>query len=168
MRTERYDPSEFLFPSFDPDSRSVRICVRIPLSLDQAIEGVVASRKFPFASQDDLALWCLFKGVEILQSMEGCIDVLPLLMLMVNLFRADYKLKRFQEFFAKLDTAILELTKSDFRAHSARRLVKAVEEVVLCVPSGRDRCWFLQELRSRWSHLLTLSAAPTGTEDDRG
>lgn len=167
----KYDPSEFLFPSYDPDGRSVRLCVRVPLSLHQAIEGVVESQKFPFEIKDDLTLWCLNKGLETLQSMNGCIDVMPLLMLMVNLFRVDFNLKRFQEFFAKLDTAIIELTKSDFRANSARRLVKAVEEVVLCVPSGRERCWFLQELRLRWGQLLTSStdqAAPARTEDGRG
>jgi hypothetical protein len=33
METGRHDPSEFIFPSYDLDGRSVRICVRVSLSL---------------------------------------------------------------------------------------------------------------------------------------
>lgn len=159
----KHDPSDFLFPSYDADGRSVRICVRIPVSLNQAIEAVVESHKFPFEIKDDLTLWCLYKGLDTLQSMEGCVSLVPLLKMMVTLFRAEFDLKSFEEFFARLDSALLELTQSHYRMQSARRLVKAVEEVVLCMSSGPDRCWFLRELRSRWGYLLispTTEVAP--------
>jgi hypothetical protein len=170
-RSNKYDPSEFLFPSHDVDGRSVRTCVRIPPTLNQAIDSVMASNKFPFATRDDLTLWCLYKGIANLQAMEACVDVMPFLNIMVNLFRVNADLNRFDEFFASLDRVVLELTKSHFRILSARRLVKAVEEVVLCVRSGQDRRRFLQELRGRWGHLLTSSAEEatrTGTEKGRG
>ena len=53
----KYDPSEFLFPSYDHNGRSKRICVRVPPLLDQALEKVTASGKFPFETRDDIVLW---------------------------------------------------------------------------------------------------------------
>jgi hypothetical protein len=167
----RCDPSEFLFPSYDPDGQSARICVRIPDSLNQAIDAVMESRKFPFEIRNDLVLWSLFEGLRKLQSMEACVSVMPMLEITVMLARMDFDLKRFQEFFAKLDGAILRLCKSGYQTHSARRVVKAIEELVLCMPSSRDRNWFLQELRRRWGHLLTSSAdkvTHNGNEGGRG
>jgi hypothetical protein len=166
MGTGRHNPSEFIFPSYDLDGGSVRICVRVSLSLDQAIEGVVESRKFPFGIRNDLVLWCLYEGLRKLESMEACVSVMPMLEITLMLARMDFDLKRFQEFFAKLDGAILRLCNSGYQTHSARRVVKAIEELVLCMPSSRDRNWFLQELRRRWGDLLigsTEQPAVTGT-----
>jgi hypothetical protein len=171
METGRHDPSEFVFPSHDLDGRSVRICVRVSLSLNQAIEGVIESRKFPFEIRNDLVLWCLYEGLRKLQSMEACLSVLPMLEISLMLARMDFDLKRFQEFFTKLDGEILRLCKSGYQTQTARRVVKAIEELVLCMPSSRDRNWFLQELRRRWGHLLigsTDQPTVTGTEDSRG
>jgi hypothetical protein len=171
MGTGRHDPSEFIFPSYDLDGRSVRICVRVSLSLNQAIEGVIESRKFPFEIRNDLVLWCLHEGLRKLESMEACVSVLPMLEITVMLARMDFDLKRFQEFFAKLDGAILRLCNSGYQTQSARRVVKAIEELVLCMPSSRDRNWFLQELRRRWGHLLigsTEQPTVTGTGDCDG
>jgi hypothetical protein len=162
----RCDPSEFFFPSYDPDGQSARICVRIPDSLNQAIDAVMESRKFPFEIRNDLVLWCLYEGLRKLESMEACVSVMPMLEITVLLARMDFDLKRFQEFFAKLDAAILRLCNSGYQTHSARRMVKAIEELVLCMPSSRDRNWFLQELRRRWGHLLigpTEQPTVTGT-----
>ena len=167
----KYDPSEFVYPSYDPDGRSVHICVRFPASLNRAIESVVKSRKFPFEIKDNLILWCLYDGLRKLESMEACVSVMPMLEITVMLARMDFDLKRFQEFFAKLDGAILRLRNSGYQTHSARRLVKAIEELVLCMPSSRDRNWFLQELRRRWGHLLigsTDQSIVTATGDCRG
>jgi hypothetical protein len=166
METGRHDPSEFIFPSYDLDGRSVRICVRVPFSLNQAIEGVIESRKLPFEIRNDLVLWCLHEGLRKLESMEACASVMPMLEITLMLARMDFDLKRFQEFFAKLDHAILRLCNSGYQTHSARRVVKAIEELVLCMPSSRDRNWFLQELRRRWGHLLigsTEQPTVTGT-----
>jgi hypothetical protein len=166
METGRHDPSEFIFPSYDLDGRSVRICVRVSLSLNQAIEGVIESRKFPFEIRNDLVLWCLYEGLRKLESMEACVGVMPMLEITVMLARMDFDLKRFQEFFAKLDGAILRLCSSGYQTQSARRVVKAIEELVLCMPSSRDRNWFLQELKRRWGHLLigsTEQPTVTGT-----
>jgi len=171
METGRHDPSEFIFPSYDLDGRSVRICVRVSLSLNQAIEGVIESRKFPFEIRNDLVLWCLYEGLRKLESMEACVSVMPMLEITVLLARMDFDLRRFQEFFAKLDGAILRLCNSGYQTQTARRVVKAIEELVLCMPSSRDRNWFLQELRRRWGHLLigsTEQPTVTGTEDSRG
>ena len=165
------DPSEFLFPSYDPNGRSVRICTRIPASLNQAIEAVMESRKFPFEIRNDLVRWCLYEGLRKLDSMEACVSVMPMLEITLMLARMDFDLKRFQEFFAKLDGAILRLCKSGYQTHSARRVVKAIEELVLCMPSSRDRNWFLQELRRRWGHLLvgsTEQPTVTGTGGRHG
>jgi|HubBroStandDraft_6_1064221.scaffolds.fasta_scaffold193959_2 hypothetical protein len=166
METGRHDPSEFIFPSYDLDGRSVRICVRVSLSLNQAIEGVIESRKFPFEIRNDLVLWCLYEGLRKLESMEACVSVMPMLEITVLLARMDFDLKRFQEFFAKLDGAIFRLCNSGYQTQTARRVVKAIEELVLCMPSSRDRNWFLQELRRRWGHLLigsTEQPTVTGT-----
>jgi hypothetical protein len=171
METGRHDPSEFIFPSYDLDGRSVRICVRVSLSLNQAIEGVIESRKFPFEIRNDLVLWCLYEGLRKLESMEACVSVMPMLEITVMLARIDFDLKRFQEFFAKLDGAILRLCKSGYQTQTARRVVKAIQELVLCMPSSRDRNWFLQELRRRWGHLLvgsTEQPTVTGTRDCHG
>jgi hypothetical protein len=167
----KYNPSEFLFPSYDVDGCSARICARVPASLNYAIEMVVESRKFPFEIKDDAVLWCLNKGVETLQSMDACVSVMPLLKMLVNLFRAESDLKAFENFFIELDRTVLDLTKSDYQRRSARRLVKAVQEGVLCIRSGNDRSWFLRELRKRWGHLLISSseqATQTGTENAHG
>jgi hypothetical protein len=162
----KYDPSEFVFPSYDHNGRSKRICVRVPPLLDQALDKVRASGKFPFEIKDEVILWCLHDGLRKLQTMEACVSVLPMLEITVMLARMDFDLRRFQEFFAKLDGAILRLCKSGYQTQSARRLVKAIEELVLCMPSSRDRNWFLQELKRRWGHLLigsTEQPTVTGT-----
>ena len=171
MGTGRHDPSEFVFPGYDLDGRSVRISVRVSLSLNQAIEGVIESRKFPFEIRNDLVLWCLYEGIRKLESMEACVSVMPMLEITVMLARMDFDLKRFQEFFAKLDAAILRLCNSGYQTQTARRVIKAIEELVLCMPSSRDRNWFLQELRRRWGHLLigsTEQPTVTGTRDCHG
>jgi hypothetical protein len=123
----KYDPSEFVYPSYDPDGRSVHICVRFPASLNHAIESVVKSRKFPFEIKDNVILWCLYEGLRKLQSMEACVSVLPMLEITVMLARMDFDLKRFQEFFAKLDGAILRLCNSGYQTQTARRVVKAID-----------------------------------------
>jgi hypothetical protein len=167
----KYDPSEFVFPSYDHNGQSKRICVRVPPLVDQALDKVRASGKFPFEIKDDVILWCLYEGLRKLESMEACVSVMPMLEITVLLARIDFDIKRFQEFFAKLDAAILRLCNSGYQTHSARRVVKAIEELVLCMPSSRDRNWFLQELRRRWGHLLIGSTGQPivkGTGDCRG
>jgi hypothetical protein len=169
--SSKYDPSEFVIPGSDQNGRSVRIALRIPPLLNRAIEGVRKSAQFPFEIKDDVILWCLYDGLRKLESMEPCVSVTPLLEIAVMLARMDFDLKRFQEFFAKLDGAILRLCNSGYQTQTARRVVKAIEELVLCMPSSRDRNWFLQELRRRWGHLLvgsTEQPTVTGTEDCRG
>jgi hypothetical protein len=97
--------------------------------------------------------------------------VMPMLEITVMLARMDFDLKRFQGFFAKLDGAILRLCNSGYQTQTARRVIKSIEELVLCMPSSRDRNWFLQELRRRWGHLLigsTEQPTVTGTEDSCG
>jgi len=166
----KYDPSEFVYPSYDPDGHSVHVCVRFPASLNHAIESVVRSRKFPFEIKDNVILWCLYEGLRKLESMEACVSVMPMLEITVMLARMDSDVKRFQEFFAKLDGAILRLCSSGYQKQTARRVAKAIEELVLCMPSSRDRSWFLQELRRRWGHLLigpTGQPTVTGTGDCR-
>ncbi len=167
----KYDPSEFVFPSYDHNGQSKQICVRVPPLLDQALANVRASGKFPFDLKDDVIRWCLHEGLRKLQSMEPCVSVMPMLEITVMLARMDFDLKRFQEFFVKLDDAILRLCKSGYQTQSARRVVKAIDELVQCMPSSRDRNWFLQELRWWWGHLLVGSTEQpivTGTEDCRG
>jgi hypothetical protein len=169
--SSKYDPSEFVIPSSDQNGRSVRIALPVPPLLNRAVKDVRKSGKFPFETRDDIVLWCLYDGLKKLQSMEACVNVMPMLEITVMLARMDFDLKRFQEFFAKLDGAILRLCKSGYQIQTARRVVKAIEELVLCMPSSRDRNWFLQELRRRWGHLLigsTEQPTVTGTEDSRG
>jgi hypothetical protein len=169
--SSKYDPSEFVIPGSDQSGRSVRIALRVPPLLNRAIGNVRKSGKFPFETRDDIVLWCLYDGLRRLQSMEACVSVMPMLEITVMLARMDFDLKRFQEFFAKLDGAILRLCKSGYQTQTARRVVKAIEELVLCMPSSRDRSWFLQELRRRWGHLLigsTDQPIATGTGDWRG
>jgi hypothetical protein len=161
----KYDPSEFVFRSYDHNGQSTRICVRVPPLLYQALDKVKASGKFPFKDKDNVILWCLHEGLRKLQTMEACVSVMPMLEITVMLTRMDFDLQRSQEFFAKLDGAILRLCNSGYQTQSARRVVKAIEELVLCMPSSRDRNWFLQELRRRWGHLLIESTGqPTLTE----
>jgi hypothetical protein len=139
--------------------------------MDQALNKLSESGKFPFEIKHDVIRWCLHEGLRTLQSMEPCVSVTPLLEMAVMLARMDFDLKRFQNFFAKLDSAILHLCNSGYQTQSARRVAKAIEELVLCMPSSRDRNWFLQELRRRWGHLLIGSTEqPMGTEtgDSRG
>ena len=170
-RDTSYDPSEFLFPSYDPDGRSARMCVRVPASLNQAIHAVMESRKFPFEIRDDLVLWCLYEGLRKLQSMEACVSVMPMLEITLMLTQMNFELKRLQDFFARLDRIVLGLCSSGYQTQSARRLVKAIEELVLCMTSSRDRNSFLKELRRRWCHLLigsTKQTIVTGTGDCRG
>ena len=167
----KHDPSEFVFPSYDHNGQSKQICVRVPPLLDQALDKVRESGKFPFDLKDDVILWCLYEGLRELQTMEACASVMPMLEIALMLARMDFDLKRFQEFFAKLDGAILRLCNSGYQTHSARRVVKAIEELVLCMPSSRDRNWFLQELRRRWGHLLigsTEQPTVTGTGGRHG
>ena len=114
----KYDPSEFVFPSYDHNSQSKRICVRVPPLLDQALDKVRASGKFPFEIKDEVILWCLHEGLRKLESMEACISVMPMLEITVMLARMDFDLKRFQEFFAKLDGAILRLCNSGYQTQS--------------------------------------------------
>ena len=138
--------------------------------MDQALEKVRASGRFPFEIKSDVILWCVHDGLKKLQSMEACVSVMPMLEITVMLARMDFDLKRFQEFFAKLDGAILRLCNSGYQTPTARRVVKAIEELVLCMPSSRDRSWFLQELRRRWGHLLigsTDQPIVTGTGNCR-
>ena len=167
----KYDPSEFVIPGFEQNGRSVRIALRVPSLLNRTIEDVRKSVQFPFETKDEIIVWCLYDGLRKLQSMEPCVSVTPLLEIAVMLARMDLNLKRFQEFFAKLDSAILRLCNSGYQTQSARRLVKAIEELVLCMPASHDRNWFLQELRRRWSHLLigsTDQSIVTATGDCRG
>src|ERR1700747_1765454 len=164
----KYDPSEFLIPSSDQNGRSLRIALRVPHLLNRAIEDLRKSCKFPFETRAEIIVWCVYDGLRKLQSMEPCVSVTPLLEIAVMLARMDFDLKRFQEFFAKLDSAILRLCNSGYQTPTARRVVKAIEELVLCMPSSRDRHWFLQELRRRWGHLLigsTEQPTVTGTGD---
>ena len=169
--SSKYDPSEFIIPGSDQNGRRVRIALPVPPALNRSIEDVRKSGKFPFETRDDIVLWCLYDGLRKLQSMEPCVSVTPLLEIAVMLARMDFDLKRFQEFFAKLDGAILRLCNSGYQTQTARRMVKAIEELVLCMPSSRDRNWFLQELRRRWGHLLigsTEQPTVTGMGDCHG
>lgn len=167
----KYDPSEFVFSGYDHNGRSKRIGVRVPPLLDQALDKVRASGKFPFQIKDDVILWCLHDGLRKLQSMEACIDFMPMLEITVMLTQTNFELNRFQDFFEKLDGAILRLCNSGYQTASARRLARAIEELVLCMPSSRDRNWFLRGLRRRWGHLLigsTEQLITTGTGGRRG
>jgi hypothetical protein len=169
--SSKYDPSEFVIPGSDQSGRSVRIALRVPPLLNRAIGDVRKSGKFPFETRDDIVLWCLYDGLRKLQSMEACVNVMPVLEITVMLTQMNFDLKRFKEFFAKLDGAILRLCNSGYQKPTAHRVVKAIEELVLCMPSSRDRNWFLQELRRRWGHLLIGSTGQptvTGTGDCRG
>jgi hypothetical protein len=160
------DPSEFVFPSNDLDGRSVRLCLRVPQLLDQALEKVKESGKFPFDLKDDVVRWCLHEGLRKLESMEACVSAMPLLEMTVMLAQAKFDLEMFQDFFTKLDSAILRLCNSGYQTQSARRLVKAIEELVLCMPLSRHRNRYLRGLRRRWGHLLigpTEQPTVTGT-----
>src|ERR1700751_1981315 len=154
----RCDPSEFVFPSNDFDGRSIRLRLRVPHLLDRALNKVRESGKFPFELKDDVIRWCLYEGLRKLDSMEACVSLMPLLEMTVTLAQAKFDLEMFQDFFTKLDTAILRLGDSGYQTQSARRLVKAIEELVLCMPLSRDRNRYLRGLRKRWGHLLTSSA----------
>jgi hypothetical protein len=154
----KYDPSEFHFTSNDLNGGSKRICVRVPPLLDQALEEVRESGKFPFEIKDDVTLWCLYEGLRKLQAMESCVSVMPLLEITVMLAQANFDLEMFQDFFTKLDSAILRSCTSGYQTQSARRLVRAIEELVLCMPLSRHRNWYLRGLRQRWGHLLLGSA----------
>jgi len=166
-----YDSSEFVFPSNDLDGRSVRLCLRVPHLLDQALDQVKESGKFPFDLKDDVIRWCLHEGLRKLESMEACVSAMPLLEMTVTLAQAKFDLEMFQNFFTKLDSAVLRLCNSGYQTQSARRLVKAIEELVLCMPLSRHRNRYLRGLRKRWGHFLlgsTVQPTLTGTEDCRG
>jgi hypothetical protein len=162
----KYDFSEFVFPSNDLDGRSVRLCLRVPHLLDQALEEVKESGKFPFDLKDDVVRWCLHEGLRKLDSMEACVSVMPLLEITVTLAQAKFDQEMFQDFFTNLDSAIFGLCNSGYQTHSARRVVKAIEELVLCMPLSRHRNRYLRGLRKRWGHLLigsTEQPTVTGT-----
>jgi hypothetical protein len=151
---DKYDPSRFVLPSYDHSHRSKRINVRVLPLMDEAFDEVTRSRKFPFKTKDDVVRWCLQEGLRTLQSMEKCVSFMPLLEMTVMLARTNFDLESFQDFFYELDGTILQLCNSGYQTQSPRRLVKAIEELVLCMSSSRYRNWYLRALRRRWGHLL--------------
>lgn len=150
----KLNSEEFHVPSHDLNGSTIRLLVGLPPKLDKAIVAAIASRKFPFGTKEDVIRWCVFEGVRNLESMGACISELPLVEILTIITRTEVGIKKFENFFSKLDRALIELTTSGYQEHSARRLVRAVQELVLCLPSSRDRSWFLSELRRRWGHLL--------------
>lgn len=152
----KLDTEEFIVPGYDPTGRTVRIYLQTPPALNQALDEIMKSGKFPFKSKDDAFRWCVLRGIKVLRSMGAYISILPILEMTVLLGSTQLKLKMFEEFFDKLDGAILELLTSGFQEQRARKLVKAIEELILCMPSSSDRGLYLGELRRRWGHLLTV------------
>lgn len=79
MNKVKCDPSEFTTPASDPNGRSVRIFVRVPPLLNQAISDVLKSGKFPFETASDVVRWSLNRGVKELDAKESCTNVIPFL-----------------------------------------------------------------------------------------
>jgi hypothetical protein len=165
MAITRRDPSEFNIPEFDQNGHSVRIIVRVTPLLNQAIKDIVSSGKFPFELQDDLIRWSLHQGVKELGSLESCTSVIPFLEIGVMLAQINMDLKRFEELFTKLDKVVLELMSSGYLHARARKLVSAIQELILSLPSSRDRSWALSRLRQKWGHLLISTAVRANCSD---
>jgi hypothetical protein len=79
---------------------------------------------------------------------------------MILLARTKLELKHFAEFFTKLDSILFKLWASRFSELRAYKLASAIEELIICMPSGRDRSRFLNELRARWGHVLFADYDP--------
>jgi hypothetical protein len=154
MKGKRYDPSQFMIPESDQNGRSVRIVVQVPPLLNNAIKEIVSSGKFPFVMKDDLIRWSLHNGVKELGALESCTSAIPFLEMGVMLAQINMDLKRFEELFDKLDKVLLGLMASSYLQARARNLVAAIQELILSLPSSRDRSWALSRLRQKWGHLL--------------
>jgi hypothetical protein len=147
MRHEKHDPSQFMIPESDHKGRSVRIIVQVPPLLNKAVNEIISSGKFPFGLKDDLVRWSLHQGVKELGAIESCTSAIPFLEMGVMLAQINMDLKRFEELFDKLDKVLLLQAR-------ARNLVAAIQELILSLPSSRDRSWALSRLRQKWGHLL--------------
>ncbi len=154
MATQELDIEEFIVPAHDASGRSVRVYFRIPPLMGSVLSDVMSSGKFPFQTKEDVCRWSLYQGIKALEAKEHFSGAVPILDIMVLLVRARWPLQTLDEFFAKLDRAILELLTSGYQEKRARRLVRAIQELILCMPSSADRGLYLSELRRRWAHLL--------------
>jgi len=120
----------------------------------KVISEIISSGKFPFELKDDLIRWSLHQGVKELGAMESCTSALPFLEIGVLITQWKMDVDRFAELFTKLDKVVLALSTSSFQEMRARRLVSAIEELILSLPPSRDRGWALSKLRRSWGHLL--------------
>jgi len=158
MPAQQRDPEDFVVPGRDLNDRSVRISLEIPSLLNQAVNDAFNSGKFPFQTKDGVFRWCLYHGVKTLESTEHFSGLLPILDVMVLVMQMRWRARTCESFFEKLDKVVLQLLASEFQEQRVRKLLESIRELIICMPSSRDRGLYLSELRQRWGHLLTPPA----------
>jgi hypothetical protein len=163
MTQRNYDADEYIVPARDLNGRSVRLCLRVPPLLDRMLKELVKSGKSPFKEKADAARWCINHGVETLESLIPSASIFPVLRMSLLLTRANIHRNAFNEFFVKLDGVMVQLSAHSYLYERSRRLINAIEELILCMPSSHHRCLYHGELRQRWGHFLGGSESARAT-----
>jgi hypothetical protein len=160
MAQRKNDGDEFIVPAYDLDGRSVSLLLRVPPSINRALGEIVESRRFPFKAKGDAIRWCINHGIKTLEFTEPPSSILPVVSMSLLLIRTHLHMKMLADFFTKLDAVMIQLSTHSYLHERSRKVIKAIEELVLCMPSSHDRCLYHGELRRRWGHLLLNSEPP--------
>jgi hypothetical protein len=155
MTQQMNETDEFIVPAYDLDGRYITLSLRVPPLLSQVLREIVESRSFPFRTEDDVVRWCVHHGINALESMGTASSILPVLEMSLVLVRSKIRKRQFDDFFTKLDRVMLQLAPHHYMRERARKLVRAIYELVLSMPSSFDRGLYLTELRQRWGYLVT-------------
>lgn len=156
MAQRNNDQNRFIVPEVDPFGRSAWLALRVPPSLNESLEKFSESN-FRFETKADLIRWCLEHGVETLEFMEPPVCISPILRLSLLVARTNIHTNTFHEFFAELNSVMNQVTTDRHLCDRAPQVIKAIHELILCMPSAGDGCLYLGELIRQWGHLMPES-----------
>src|SRR5438105_1184841 len=147
MNQRNYDADEYIVPARDLNGHSVRLCFRVPPLLDRVLKESIKSGSSPFKAKADAARWCISYGVEALESRVPSASIFPVLRMSLLLTRTNIHKNAFNEFFLKLDAVMVQLSAHSYLYERSRKVIKAIEELILCMPSSYHRCQYHSELK---------------------
>jgi len=148
------DRSDFIIPASDEKGHSVPLSFRCSQAYSRRVAVAVNCPKFPYKTRGDLLRHALHRHLEFLDEIEPELDVdISGLDAVNEIINAENERIGFAKSFDNLSRSVQELSARGSQGQAKKLVLKVLRKVENMTP-GYWKDSYLQDLKSRFGHLL--------------